>query len=81
LTSTVSYHFSHPFFLIMPGILSLIGFIFRLWMLIDAAKYQEDNRVVWILIIIFLNALGALIYLLVEKLQRNKKITKKDKKN
>ena len=67
--------------IIIWGILSLIGFIFRLWMLIDAAKYQENNRVVWILIIIFLNALWALIYLLVEKLQRNKKITKKDKKN
>ena len=29
--------------IIIWGILSLIGFIFRLWMLIDAAKYQEKK--------------------------------------
>lgn len=63
--------------IIIWGILSLIGFIFRLWMLIDAAKYQEDNRTLWILLIVLFNVLWALIYLLVEKIGRNKETTKK----
>lgn len=51
---------------------SLLGFIFRVWMLVDAIKYQKEGRVTWILVIVFFNALGALIYLLAAKIGRKK---------
>lgn len=54
-------------------VLGLIGFIFWIAMLIDAIKHQKDNKAVWILVIVFGNILGALIYFFVEKLDRNKK--------
>ena len=52
--------------MIMP-ILALAGFIFWLMMLIDAIKNQDENKVMWIILIIFLNFLGALIYYFVGK--------------
>ena len=45
--------------------ISLAGFAFWLWMLIDAIKSKglsDGEKIVWVLVIIFLNFLGALIY-------------------
>lgn len=39
-------------------------------MLIDAIKYQEEGRVVWILVIVCFNILGALVYLFAAKMGR-----------
>ena len=50
----------------------LIGFIFWIWMLIDAAKYQKSDRVGWILVLVFFNILWALIYLFAAKIWRKK---------
>jgi hypothetical protein len=45
-------------------LLGLLGLIFWIQMLIDAATKETDstNKIVWILVILFLNFLGALIY-------------------
>ena len=48
----------------------LIGFIFWIWMLVDAAKYQKHDRVGWILVLVFFNVLWALIYLFAAKIWR-----------
>jgi hypothetical protein len=43
-------------------------FVFWIWMLIDCIKNNalgSTEKIVWVLVIIFLHALGALIYLLV----------------
>ncbi len=45
--------------------LFILIFIFRIWMIIDCAKrdFKDKNqRVVWILILIFLHLIGAIIY-------------------
>jgi len=42
-------------------------FVFWIWMLVDCIKntrLSETEKVVWVLVIIFLHALGALIYML-----------------
>jgi hypothetical protein len=66
-------------FFIISGVLgilfALIGFalavfvfVFWIWMLVDCIKNPalgSTEKVVWVLVIIFLHALGALIYLLV----------------
>ena len=48
---------------------SLCLFIFWLAMLIDCATHERDNneRLLWVLIIIFTNWIGALIYLLARR--------------
>ena len=45
--------------------LGLLAFVFWIWMLIDAIKnpgLSSTERIVWVLVIIFLHFLGALIY-------------------
>ncbi len=51
---------------LIAALLSLLGFIFWLWMLIDAIRNKnltDTEKIVWVLVIIFLNFLGAVIYL------------------
>ena len=51
----------------------LAGFVLWIWMLIDCAVNEPsegNDKVVWILVIVFLNWLGALIYLLARRPQR-----------
>lgn len=42
----------------------LIWLVFWIWMLLDAFKRQNSNKILWILIVFFLTSLGALIYYL-----------------
>ena len=48
------------------AVVGLLAFIFWLWMLIDAIQNPRlvgNQRIVWVLVIIFLPCLGALLYL------------------
>lgn len=52
-------------FMLLFGIIGILGFMFWIWMIVDCATrdFRNDmNKVVWILIILFLNVLGAVIY-------------------
>jgi len=63
--------------LILVGLLSLLAFIFWLWILIDCASKeanQGNTKVVWILIILFANIIGAFAYLLVRRPQRYREL-------
>lgn len=51
-------------------VLGFLGFLFWLRMLIDAIQYQRENKLAWILIIVFFNFLGALVYCFAGKLAR-----------
>jgi cytochrome c oxidase assembly factor CtaG len=61
--------------MIFSGILGLIAlvfvllaFIFWIWMLIDCVQNERlasTEKIVWVLVILFLHGLGALIYFLV----------------
>jgi uncharacterized RDD family membrane protein YckC len=45
--------------------LAVLAFVFWIWMLIDAIKnpgLSGTERIVWVLVIVFLHFLGALIY-------------------
>ena len=57
--------------LIMLGLLS---FVFWIWMLIDSIKNENissNEKVAWVLAIVFLHGLGALLYLLIAHSKRN----------
>jgi prolipoprotein diacylglyceryltransferase len=61
------------FFILIFGLVTLIGFIFWLWMLIDCATKESDQgntKIVWIIIIVFTNFVGAMVYFLVRRSQR-----------
>ena len=56
----------------------LLWFIFWIRMVVDAAKYQKNDRVWWILVLLFFNFLWALIYLFAAKIGRKKEDTLQD---
>jgi len=59
------------FFTLIGAALGL--FVFWVWMLIDCAQAPEDpanNRVAWILILVFTHWLGALLYFLIVRQPR-----------
>ncbi len=54
----------------LAALFALGAFVFWLWMLIHAIQNRglnDSERIVWVLVIIFLNFLGALLYLIVGK--------------
>lgn len=71
-----------PFFLIIFTLLiivNILGFVFWVWTIIDCATNEPsegNDKIIWILIIIFTNWLGALIYFLVRRPTRIKELGK-----
>ena len=80
-------------FMGMPGFGMIMGlgliailagiflFVFWLWMLVDCLKrdFKKDyEKIVWVLVMIFLHLLGAIIYYFVVKI--SKKVVVKEKK-
>jgi asparagine N-glycosylation enzyme membrane subunit Stt3 len=57
------------FFLIF-GLIGLAFFAFWLWMLIDAVKTTpsaDNQRLIWILVVVFLGVIGAAVYYFVQR--------------
>jgi len=53
------------FAILFLATIGLLAFIFWIWMLIDAIQNRSlsgTEKIVWVLVIIFLHFLGALIY-------------------
>jgi hypothetical protein len=65
-----------PLLIILPLLLmGLALFVFWIWMLVDCATKepsQGNDKIIWILIIIFAHWIGALIYFLVRRPERKK---------
>lgn len=60
--------------LVFGGPIFLLLFVFWLWMLIDCAKREFDDKVLWIILLIFLNFIAAILYFFIIK---RKNITRK----
>ena len=75
--------FSLGFLLIFMMLFMIAGillFVFWIWMIIDCAKRnfkKENEKIVWILVIVLLNVLGATIYYFAVKFQDKNKAKKK----
>lgn len=48
--------------------------IFWIWMLIDAIMHQEEDKIMWVLLIAFLNLVGAVLYFFMARAQRKNKL-------
>ncbi len=58
-------------------LLSILCFVFWIWMLIDCLKYEPstgNDKIVWALVIFLLNGIGALIYYFVRRPERIKQL-------
>jgi hypothetical protein len=54
---------------------TVLYFVFWIWMLIDCLKYEPsegNDKVIWAIVIILLQALGALLYYIVRRPERIK---------
>lgn len=53
-------------------ILAFSGIIFTIMALIDILKseFKGDNKIVWVLVVLFLNLFGALLYFAIGKKQK-----------
>ena len=61
-------------------VLALVILLFWIWIIVDCAKRKFKNdleKIIWILIIIFMNWIGALAYLIVIKIYNPKGLAKK----
>lgn len=62
-------------------VLAALAFVFWLFMLIDAIKHsQKDMKLIWVLVIIFTNLIGAIIYYFMERRPRMKAKKGKEEK-
>jgi prolipoprotein diacylglyceryltransferase len=60
-------------FVLMFGLIALFGFVFWIWMLVDCATKESDQgntKIVWIIIIVFTNLVGAVLYFFVQRQRR-----------
>ncbi|GHO88750.1 PLD nuclease N-terminal domain-containing protein [Dictyobacter formicarum] len=57
----------------MVGIVALLGSVFWIWMIIDCLKFERPNsndKIIWILVILFTHAVGAIIYFFMRRQPR-----------
>jgi hypothetical protein len=55
---------------LLGGLLGLLAFGFWLWMLIDCLKRSFKDKLLWVLIMIFLGPLGSILYFFLVKNKR-----------
>ncbi|HEY4330104.1 MAG TPA: PLD nuclease N-terminal domain-containing protein [Phycisphaerae bacterium] len=58
-------------------ILAILASIFWLWMLVDAIMNEPSGveKIIWVLVILFLHLLGALIYFFARRSGRSARVT------
>jgi hypothetical protein len=62
---------------LVGGTIGLAGLALWIWMLIEVLTRESDegnNRLIWALVIVFTHWIGALIYLLVRRQERIRKL-------
>lgn len=58
------------FFMLAAGVLGLLIFAFWIWMLIHAITNKgltDTEKIIWVLVVIFLHFIGALLYFFLGK--------------
>lgn len=55
---------------LLGGVIALALTVFWLWMLVDCLANQNEDKLVWFLVIFFLNLLGAFLYYLLARKKR-----------
>tara|TARA_R110000850_G_scaffold250386_4_gene375392 strand:- start:4876 stop:5121 length:246 start_codon:yes stop_codon:yes gene_type:complete len=64
-------------FALISMALSLLLFVLWIWMLIDCIKYEPstgNEKIIWVLVIVLLNGIGALLYYFIRRPERIKQM-------
>lgn len=58
--------------MLILGVVFLLGFIPTIIALIDIlkSKFEENNKIVWVLVVLFLNLIGAILYFAIGRKQK-----------
>jgi hypothetical protein len=67
--ATVGLLWFIPFILLMIAII-ILGILFWIFMLVDSIKHKyrdQNDKIVWVLVIVFTGLIGAIIYYFVVK--------------
>jgi len=73
----IALGFIGPFEMVLIlGIVFLFGFIPTLIALIDIlkSKFEGNNKIVWVLVVLFLNLIGAILYFTIGRNQKIKSL-------
>lgn len=73
----IALGFIGPFQMVLIlGIVFLFGFIPTLIALIDIlkSKFEGNNKIVWVLVVLFLNFIGAILYFTIGRNQKVKSL-------
>jgi hypothetical protein len=68
----IFFGFSFLIFFLL-SVIAIAGTLFWLWMLIDCATKEPsegNDKLIWVIIIVFTNLLGALIYFFIRRPKR-----------
>lgn len=61
-------------FMIFWFLVGFFVFIFWIWMIIDCLTRKKfEDKLVWILVLLFLNVLGAILYFFLVKSKKNRR--------
>lgn len=67
----------HPISVLILAFISALLFAFWLWMLVDCATRepsQDNDKLVWVIIIVFTHFIGALLYYFIRRPKRKAEI-------
>jgi hypothetical protein len=66
------FHFLfHTVSVVVSGFLGLVCLAFQVWMILDCVTHERGSeRVIWILIMLFLPYVGAIVYYVFRRAQR-----------
>ncbi|MBV9259526.1 MAG: PLDc_N domain-containing protein [Ktedonobacteraceae bacterium] len=73
--NAASFSILFPLFFCGIGILAILGSVFWIWMIVDCATNEPRNtndKIIWLLVIIFVHFVGALLYYLIRRPERIK---------
>jgi hypothetical protein len=75
--AVVAGGFACIWIVLMAGIaiVALAAFALWIWMLIECLTKETDegnNRLIWVLVIVFLHALGAILYFIIRRPERKR---------
>ena len=73
MTAVIGFGIIELLFLVPLMLIGVLGTLFWIWMIVDCALHESstgNDKIVWILVILFTHLIGALLYYFVRRPRR-----------
>ena len=73
MTAVIGFGIIELLFLVPLMLIGVLGTVFWIWMIVDCALHESstgNDKIVWILVILFTHLIGALLYFFVRRPRR-----------